>query len=131
MKNKIINFTFFLLSILVISCSGNTTSTKITKELTVENILDTIWTIKEVNERNSYVKEQSKNKRELMVYINGTPDELNEDYYWVKVAEDNGNAYFTHFDFFIYPNWSIKFYDRVKDKELTLDEWREELMKEK
>jgi hypothetical protein len=131
MKNQIIKFTFFFLSIIVISCSGNKTSTKITKELTVENVLDTIWTIDEVNERNSYVKEQTKNKRELMVYINGTPDELNEDYYWVKVAEDNGNAYFTHFDFFVYPNWEIKFYNRVKDKELSLDEWREELKKGK
>lgn len=127
MKNQIIKYTFFFLSVFVFSCTSNKTSTKIDKELSIENILDTIWTIDEVNERNSYVKDQSNNKRELMVYINGTPDELNEDYYWVKVAEDNGNAYFTHFDFFVYPNWSIKFYDRVKDKELTLDDWREEL----
>lgn len=127
MKNQIIKYTFFFLSVFVFSCTANKTSTKIDKELSIENILDTIWTIDEVNERNSYVKDQSNNKRELMVYINGTPDELNEDYYWVKVAEDNGNAYFTHFDFFVYPNWSIKFYDRVKDKELTLDDWREEL----
>lgn len=127
MKNQIIKYTFFFLSVFVFSCTANKTSTKIDKELSIENILDTIWTIDEVNERDSYVKNQSNNKRELMVYINGTPDELNEDYYWVKVAEDNGNAYFTHFDFFVYPNWSIKFYDRVKDKELTLDDWREEL----
>ncbi len=123
--------TFILIGVFMFSCNGNnTTSPKIEKELSIENILDTIWTIKEVNERNDYVKKQSKNKRELMVYINGTPDELKEDYYWIKVAEDNGNAYFTHFDFFVYPNWDIKFYDRVKDKELSLEDWRIELEKE-
>jgi len=127
MKNQIIKYTFLFLIVFEFSCTANKTSTKIDKELSIENILDTIWTIDEVNERNSFVKDQSNDKRELMVYINGTPNELNEDYYWVKVAEDNGNAYFTHFDFFVYPNWSIKFYDRVKDKELTLDNWREEL----
>lgn len=124
-------FYFLLMAIVMLSCSeNNNSSNKIDKDLTIENILDTIWTIKEVNVRNDYVKKESKNKRELMVYINGTPDELKEQYYWVKVAEDNGNAYFTHFDFFVYPNWEIKFYDRIKDKELTLEEWRIELSNE-
>jgi len=114
---------------IIFSCA-NPKQAEIKKDLTVENILDTIWTIDEVNERNEYVKKQTHNKRELMVYINGTPEELNEKYYWVKVAEDNGIAYFTHFDFFVYPNWDIKFYNRVKDKELSLDDWRKELEKE-
>ncbi len=131
MKRFISIFYLFFIGVILLSCSGNNNATeKINKELTIENILDTIWTIDEVNIRNDYVKKESKNKRELMVYINGTPDELKEEYYWIKVAEDNGNAYFTHFDFFVYPNWEIKFYDRIKDKELTLEEWRIELYKE-
>lgn len=98
--------------------------TIIDKDVNVENILDTIWTLQEVNDRNASIKQKSENKRELIVFIQATPDELEEEYYWVKVAEDHGTAFYSHFDFYVYPNWDIHYYDRVKDLELSLEDWR-------
>jgi hypothetical protein len=123
---RIKNITLFIIIFITINaCQTNTVTQTEPVEFTVENVLDTIWSLNEVNDRNDLVKNKTKNKRSLMVYINGTPDENKADYFWVKVAEDNGVAYFTHFDFYVYPNWDIKYYDRIRDQELTLDEWRQ------
>lgn len=46
-------------------------------------------------------------------------------YYWVKVVEDNAGKLTTHYNFYVNEkNLEIRFLDPLKDKEMTLREWR-------
>lgn len=96
-----------------------------------EKILDTIFKLSEVRERANYVEKQTKGKRRLtaVIYESASQD---VSYYWVKVWEDNGINYVTHFNFYVYPEtFEIKYYDAVTDKAISLPEWRRELKAER
>jgi hypothetical protein len=46
----------------------------------------------------------------------------------VKVWEDNGDSYATHFNFYVYPKtFTIKFFDIEKGTAIGLKEWRKQL----
>src|ERR1700684_1649130 len=69
----------------------------------IENkILDTIAKLKRVKERIAYVEKETKGKRHLKFIIWDKPTKYHP-YYWVKVMEDNGLSYYTHFNFYVYP----------------------------
>src|SRR5579863_768932 len=96
-----------------------------TKSLSnLENeIIDTISKLKPVIERMHYVDAQSKGKRHLKFTIWKKPTK-SSPYFWVKVMEDNGISYYTHFNFYFYPkSMTIKFYDTINNKTLDLEEW--------
>lgn len=125
-----------LLFLSFVSCTNDDSVAKntvpnFTINQTVENVLDTIWSLKEVKDLAEDFKKQSGNTSKLVVYIDGTPEETGSDFYAVKVAEDVGTHYVTIYNFTVYSNWDIKYYDAVKDKELTLEEWREILKNKK
>lgn len=92
-----------------------------------EKILDTIFSLPECKERASYIKKQTKGKRRLSVVIYAEPTK-ESPYYWVKAWEDNGAAYATHFDFYVYPTkpLTIKYYDAVSDEAIPLKQWRKQ-----
>jgi len=98
----------------------------------IENkIVDTIFKLKEVKQRASYIKKVTKGKRHLSIFIEGEPSQENP-YYWIKVWEDNGSNFVTHFHFFVYPNpFEIKFYDVVTDTAISLEEWRRQMKNQK
>src|SRR4051794_23063414 len=54
-----------------------------------KKIIDTIYSLKEVKDRQSYIERQTKNSRHLQIWIEDTPNQTNK-YYWVKAGEDNG-----------------------------------------
>lgn len=88
--------------------------------------LDTIFRMKEVQERWSYVEKCSDGKRQLSAIIYSLPTR-NQPYYWIKVGEATEFSYVTHFHFFVYPKpLNIKYYDTVRDSAIDLDEWRKE-----
>jgi hypothetical protein len=94
---------------------------------TENKIIDTIFKLKEVKERSGYVEKESKMKRHLSVAIYAKPTK-NEPYYWVKVWEDNGHSYTTHFNFYVYPKpFTIKFRDDVGGAAISLKDWRRRL----
>ncbi len=87
-------------------------------------ILDTIINLSEVKARARYIKIKTKGKRKLQYTIWGKPAKQNP-YYWIKVMEDNGTSYYTHFNFYVYPkNFAIQFYDVINDTAINLSEWR-------
>ena len=118
MKKSIIIFLFVLSNLL-----SNAQSQKFTA---LENkILDTVLSLPEVKQEEKKVEKLSKNKRHLSDIIYQRPQK-DFKYYWVKVWEDNGRAYATHFNFYVNPkNLTIKFFDTVNDKLLDLPAWRE------
>jgi len=92
----------------------------------IENkIIDTIANLAEVKERAGYVEKQSRGKRHLVYTIYQKPVKA-IPYYWIKVWEDNGSAYVTHFNFYVYPKtFLIKYLDTANDKVIDLETWRE------
>ena len=89
-----------------------------------EKIIDTIFKLAEVKERAKYIEQQTKGKRHLIIWVENTPGSDNQ-YYWIKVGEDNGMNFVTHFNFYVYPDsMRIMYFDINNDKEIGLAEWR-------
>jgi hypothetical protein len=88
----------------------------------IENkIIDTIAKLQKVKERMQNVETQTKGNRHLQFIIWNKPTK-SYPYYWVKVVEDNGISYYTHFNFHVYPRtMKIKFLDTINDKVIDLD----------
>lgn len=89
-------------------------------------ILDTIVKLPECQKRAEYIEKHSKGKRHLSFVIYDKPSK-DYPYYWVKAWEDNGLAYATHFNFYVYTDpLTIKYYDTVNDKVISLKQWRQQ-----
>lgn len=97
------------------------THVKISK--TEDNLIDEIWRLPEVKALSDKIERESKGKRHLVGRISSEPSD-DQEYYGISIAEDNGEALATYFEFHIYPDNSIYYYDVVEDQELTLKEWR-------
>lgn len=90
---------------------------------TEDKLIDRIWQLPEVKALADKVEKESKGKRHLTGRISSMPSD-DQEYYGVSISEDNGEAMATYFEFRIYPDNSIYYYDAVEDKEWTLKEWR-------
>ncbi|WP_343631406.1 hypothetical protein [Fluviicola sp.] len=97
------------------------THVKITK--TEDKLIDEIWKLPEVQALSDKVERESKGKRHLVGRISSEPSD-DQEYYGISISEDNGEALATYFEFRIYPDNSIYYYDVAEDEELTLKEWR-------
>jgi hypothetical protein len=93
------------------------------KESSEDKIMDKVWAIQEVIDLDKTIRKKTKNKRGLSTRISSEPSD-DQEYYGVTVAEDNGESYATYYEFHIYPDYSIRYYDVVEDRELTLEDWR-------
>jgi hypothetical protein len=99
---------------------------KSTNSAIEERILDTISQLPEYKERALYIEKKTNRKHHLNIIIYRRPSNKTP-YYWVKAVEDNGINYYTHFNFYIYANpFSIKYYDTINDKVISLKKWREQ-----
>ena len=88
-------------------------------------IIDTIFKLPEIKKRAKYIEEQTKGKRRLKIWVADTPNLPDQQYYWIKVGEDNGTNLVTHFNFYVYPDsMRIMYFDTQRDSELTLKKWR-------
>lgn len=88
-------------------------------------MIDTIFQLKEVKDREEYIEQQTKGARHLQIWIAAKPTATNS-YYWVKVGEDNGTNFVTHYNFHVYPKaMRILFIDMQEDQEIPLNVWRE------
>ncbi|WP_430406379.1 hypothetical protein [Fluviicola sp.] len=90
---------------------------------TEDKLIDLVWQLPEVKNLSDKIERESKGKRHLVGRISSTPSD-DQEYYGVSVAEDNGEALATYFEFRIYPDNTMYYYDVVEDQELTLKEWR-------
>ncbi|WP_341902179.1 hypothetical protein [Fluviicola taffensis] len=90
---------------------------------TEDKLIDLVWQLPEVKSLSDKIERESKGKRHLVGRISSTPSD-DQEYYGVSVAEDNGEALATYFEFRIYPDNTMYYYDVVEDQELTLKEWR-------
>lgn len=93
------------------------------KEASEDKVTAKIWALPEVVDLDASIRKKTKNKRGLNTRISSEPSD-DQEYYGVTVAEDNGESYATYYEFHVYPDYSIRYYDVVEDRELTLEEWR-------
>lgn len=94
------------------------------KSSSEDKVMEVVWQIREVQELDATIRKKSGNKRGISTFINGEPSD-DQEYYSVSVAEDNGSAMATYFQFHVYQDFSIRYYDVVEDREITLQEWRD------
>lgn len=107
------------------AASTNTGDSSSSFESIEDKMMDTIFNLKEVQERAKYIEGQTNGKRHLKVWLADTPNLPTTHYYWIKVGEDNGTNLVTHFNFYVYlDSMRIMYYDIPNDSALTLDEWR-------
>lgn len=93
-------------------------------EMTQEDqIIDKVYNLPEVKELESSVRKKSGGKRSLSLRVSSEPSD-DQEYFGITVAEDNGAALATYYEFHVYPDFDIRFYDVVEDQELSLEEWR-------
>lgn len=90
---------------------------------TEDKLINQVWQLPEVRALSDKIERESKGKRHLVGRISSSPSD-DQEYYGVSISEDNGEALATYFEFRIYPDNSIYYYDVVEDQELTLKEWR-------
>lgn len=90
---------------------------------TEDKLISQVWQLPEVKSLSDKIERESKGKRHLVGRISSTPSD-DQEYYGVSVAEDNGEALATYFEFRIYPDNTMYYYDVVEDQELSLKEWR-------
>lgn len=97
---------------------------------TEKSVMDTIWILEEVKLLNENVIKESGGTRKLSVILYKKPYETSSGYYWLKVAEDNGVNYVSHFNFFVYRvEMTIVYFDTLNNVEIELSEWREQMNK--
>lgn len=109
---------------------GKTDAAAVNKETESKNtasledqIIDKVYDLPEVQELEASVRKKSGGKRNLSLRISSEPSD-DQEYYGVTVAEDNGAALATYYEFRVYPDFSIRYYDVVEDRDISLDEWR-------
>jgi uncharacterized protein YecT (DUF1311 family) len=87
-------------------------------------ILHTIRSLREVKALEAWGKQQE-NFPPLIFAIWEKPAGSKKDY-WIKVVGQNGNGYFTHFNFLVNPeSFKIKYIDNlITDGTIELDLWR-------
>jgi len=94
-------------------------------------IMDLILSLPEVKQANAYVIKHSHGRRHLFDYIHARPDKKYGDY-WVKVSEDNGATYATHFNFFVNgKTFAIKYMDTISSEEVPLEVIRKDKKRHK
>lgn len=90
---------------------------------TEDKLINQVWQLPEVKVLSDKIERESKGKRHLVGRISSSPSD-DQEYYGISISEDNGEALATYFEFHIYPDNSIYYYDVVEDQELTLKKWR-------
>jgi hypothetical protein len=99
-------------------------SSKAKTQANVERkIIDTIMHIEEVALKDILIRKSTNGKRHFSYAIWSCPTSENP-FYWVKVMEDNGTSYVTHYNFYVYPkDFSIKYLDTTSDILIPLKQW--------
>lgn len=82
-----------------------------------------IATLPDIMQADDYCQKKSHGKRHLETYVE--EDESGNGYYWVKVAEDNGTAYHTWYEFKVMAkSYKIFYEDTDSGKDVPMEVWR-------
>lgn len=121
-----------LISLLFMQCpsyeNNNTKEKSVTNSIEINKDISIklVSQIKEVIERDSLLR--IKNNRKIIYLVESTPEENYLGHYWIKVCEDNGVSFVTHFNFQVNPlTKKVNFYDHINEKLLNLVDWRKTL----
>ena len=93
------------------------------KEATEDNLMQLVLDLEEVQELDREVRKKTNGKHTIKTMIASEPGD-DQEYYAVTAAEDNGQSLVTIYEFHIYPDMSVHYYDVVEDREMSLKEWR-------
>ena len=125
----------FAISILIFligqSCSNKSTQLQSSEQaalvpLTMEEVIDTIWNLKEVQIINNYVKRKTDGKVELDVMVFPKLYGVENKFYHVEVTEEISSSQVgVYFHFYVYPEThEILHFTPRTDQAITLSEFR-------
>lgn len=118
LKKTFILFSFFFFNRVCFGQSNNRTASL------EDTIIDKIAMLPEVIRADTYRKKVTKGKRHLVTFISSYPSKA-ENYYMLKVAEDNGLSFHAWYLFIVHPNtYKIEYFDPAGGKGVPLHVWR-------
>ncbi len=86
-----------------------------------DTIINKVFDLEKVKERTEHLARNTKPSRKLSAIIIKRPSN-DSNYYWVKVIEDNGCSYTTHFIFRVDPKTlEVLCYDPVQDTLISVN----------
>ncbi|MFK7905868.1 MAG: hypothetical protein AB8B69_12115 [Chitinophagales bacterium] len=89
----------------------------------IQPLLDQIWDLQKIKDRAEYVKKETNGERALKLRILEQPNEISP-FYWIKVGEDNGMNFVSHFQFAIKPQTKEVFYfDEISGEKVPIEVW--------
>jgi len=89
----------------------------------IQPLLDQIWDLQKIKDRAEYVKKETNGERTLKMRVLEHPNEISP-FYWVKVGEDNGMNFVSHFQFAINPQTKEVFYfDEISGEKVPIEAW--------
>lgn len=89
--------------------------------------IDQVMALPEIKQKNIEVEKDSRGKRHLSGYVVTLPTSK-DPYYWVNVAEDNGDSNVTYYSFAVdNRDLHIEYYDPLQDSLISIEQWRKTL----
>lgn len=106
--------------------------TEVKPEISEEDkCISLVDTLPEINSLAEEIENNSNEKNHLTIWVAAKPSETKIKYYWVKVGEENRDNITTLLNFYVDPRHEeVLYYDVVNDTLITLEEWRNENLKE-
>jgi hypothetical protein len=94
----------------------------------IENeIMEKLIELPEVKRKWKFVDSLTGHKKGISMRVMKRPEGVST-YYWIAVGYDNDLSFETYYNFYVWPDqMTIRYYDPVEGKILTLAEWRKKL----
>ena len=118
------SFKVVLLTLLLFFAIRVDSQNKNDKSKMTDKAAEKIASLPEIIKADNYCKKLSHGKRHLVTYVAADPNG-DENYYLIRVAEDNGSAFHAWFLFAFYPDsYKIEYIDRVSGNFIPLKRWQ-------
>jgi len=88
-----------------------------------EKVMSLVVDLPEVRKLDKQIRKHTNGKFGVSIYIASGPGD-DQEYYSVAVAENTELRLVNQYFIRVYPDMSLRYYDPVEDREMTLKEWR-------
>jgi hypothetical protein len=90
-------------------------------------IMDKLFELPEVKRKWKFVDSLTGHKKGISMRVMKRPEGVS-NYYWIAVGYDSDLKFETYYNFYVWPDqMTIRYFDTVDGKILTLAEWRKKL----
>lgn len=96
----------------------------ISQDYREKKAIDKLLKLPEVILKSNYIDSITRHKNGISILVVKKPSTKN-GYYWLQAGYDNTIRFEVIYNFYVYmPAYTIKYFDPIENKVLTLSEWR-------